>query len=154
MWHFQPPELNVHISNPEVRLAGNPQLTFTQDKLFKLVQTPEGDLNIPTLLQMGKQTVQSPKEADVASSPKIIQREVTMFSTTAHGSGFVTTGWSFRDGSGGEPFRQYCYYALPNHDHSSTRVDIASDGARLSNVNASLVPDLEMAVAKCQWWHH
>jgi hypothetical protein len=37
-------------------------------------------------------------------------------------------------------------------DHSSKRVDIASNGVRSLDVDAELVPDLEEALGKCQWW--
>jgi hypothetical protein len=83
---------------------------------------------------------------------EVIRREVTVFSTVKHGTGQVTTGWRYRDGTGGVPSTQYCYYSAPNIDHSSTRVDIAVDQSPLPNINASLVPELEGALAKCQWW--
>jgi len=62
------------------------------------------------------------------------------------------TDWNYRDGDGGVPVRQYCYYSASNVDHSSTRVDIASDGVRVPHMSAAFVPDLDGALAKCQWW--
>ena len=55
----------------------------------------------------------------------LIRREVTVFWSVEHGSGSVTTGWNYKDGSGGVPAKQYCYYAVFNGD-SPTRVDIVS----------------------------
>ena len=69
-----------------------------------------------------------------------------------HGQGAVVTGWNYRDGSGGTPIQQFCYYTAPNVDRSSKRVDIASNGVRSVNASAELVPDLEEAPGKCQWW--
>jgi hypothetical protein len=91
------------------------------------------------------------REAKTAGS-NVISREVTVFSNVNHGPGLVVTGWSYRDGSGRKPVRQYCYYTTPKPDGSSTKVDIASDGVRTPNIGAALVPDLEGALAKCQWW--
>jgi hypothetical protein len=82
----------------------------------------------------------------------VISREVTVFSSVNHGAGLVVTGWSYRDGSSREPVRQYCYYTAPKPNGSSTKVDIASDGIRTPNIGAALVPDLEGALARCQWW--
>jgi len=59
-----------------------------------------------------------------------------------HGQGAVVTGWNYRDGSGGTPIQQFCYYTAPNVDRSSKRVDIASNGVRSVNASAELVPDL------------
>jgi NAD(P)-dependent dehydrogenase (short-subunit alcohol dehydrogenase family) len=61
-------------------------------------------------------------------------------------------GGVYRDGGGGVPVAQYCYYSAPNVDQSSTRIDIASNGSRAPHLGALLVPDLEGALAKCQWW--
>ncbi len=83
---------------------------------------------------------------------EVIRREVTVFSTVEHGPGHVTTGWRYRDGTGSVPLGQNCYYSAPNNDSSSTRIEIAVDGARLPTISASLVPELEGALAKCQWW--
>jgi hypothetical protein len=83
---------------------------------------------------------------------EVIRREVTVFSKVKHGPGTVVTGWRYKDGRGIVPVGQYCYYDAPNVDHSSTRVDIAFNGARASHISALLVPDLEGALAKCQWW--
>jgi hypothetical protein len=81
----------------------------------------------------------------------VIRREVTVFFQMEHGSGDVVTGWNYRDEAGGVPVGRYCYYTAPNGDQSSTKMDIASNGLRLPKINASLVPDLESALSKCQW---
>jgi hypothetical protein len=82
----------------------------------------------------------------------VISREVTEFFSVKHGPGSVVTGWNYKDGSGREPVLKYCYYTTPNPDRSSTKVDIASNGSPLPNMRAALVPELEGALAKCQWW--
>jgi hypothetical protein len=82
----------------------------------------------------------------------VIKREVTVFSTVKYGLGTVVTSWNYRDGSGGTPVQQYCYYAAPNLDHSTKRVDIAANRVGLVGIDAGLVPDLDEAIGKCQWW--
>jgi len=67
---------------------------------------------------------------------EVIRREVTVFSNVKHGPGTVVTGWTYPDGGGSVPVRQYCYYSASNVDHSSTRVDIAFNGDRASHVSA------------------
>jgi hypothetical protein len=125
----------------------NPEIRVTQDKPFELAPSAplKIDPNTPPLKIDPVGTDTKTPEGDV------IRREVTVFSTVEHATGHVTTGWSYRDGAGGVPVRQYCYYSTPNIDYS-TKIDIASDGARLPNANSSLVPELEGALAKCQWW--
>jgi hypothetical protein len=81
----------------------------------------------------------------------VIQREVTVFSTVKHEAGGVVTGWVYKDGaSDGVPMRQFCYYTAANFDGSSTRIDLALDGKRQPNIWQ--VPQVEGALAKCQWW--
>jgi hypothetical protein len=82
---------------------------------------------------------------------EVIKREVTVFSTVKHEAGSVWTGWTYKDGaSDGAPMRQYCYYTAVNFDGSSTKIDIAYDGKRLLDIR--LVPRVEEALSKCQWW--
>src|SRR5262245_49567752 len=142
------------IRPPEIRIA-NPEIRFVQGKPFVMAQ-PE-----PFKIEPGQVTVkveqQPPATSGVGGNTKtatgeIIEREVTVFSNVRHGPGVVVTGWSYRDGSGGVPIHQYCYYTAPNIDHSSKRVDIASNRVRSSNIDAGVVPDPEGALAKCQWW--
>jgi hypothetical protein len=82
---------------------------------------------------------------------EVIRREVIVFSNVEHGPGTVVTGWKYRDGSGGVPFRQYCYYTAPDLDQTNKKIDIAWDRIP-SPISPGLVPDLEVALAKCQWW--
>jgi hypothetical protein len=153
LWRYTPPE--IRIANPEIRVVQSEPLTVTQDKPFILAQ-PE-----PFKIDPGQVTVkvehQPPATGGVGgdrttASGEVIRREVTVFSNVKHGSGTVVTGWNYRDGGGGVPVRQYCYYDASNVDHSSTRVDIAFNGVRAPHASAILVPDLEGALAKCQWW--
>jgi hypothetical protein len=148
LWRYTPPEIAVRVTQ------GGP-LTVSQDKPFELAK-PE-----PLKVEPGGLTVkvepQSPTTSAIGGDAKtavgeVIMREVTVFSTVKHGTGHVTTGWRYRDGTGSVPLGQYCYYSAPNNDSSSTRIEIAVDGARLPTISASLVPELEGALAKCQWW--
>jgi hypothetical protein len=140
LWHYTPPEIAVRIANPQVHV--------TQSEPFKVER---GELTVK-MEQHPPPAVTSGVGADSKTATgEVITREVTVFSTVKHGTGNVTTGWRYRDGTGGVPFNQYCYYSAPNIDHSSTRINIAVDRARLPNINASLVPELEGALAKCQW---
>ena len=145
LWRYTPPEIAVRIANPEVRV--------TQDKPFVLAQ-PE-----PFKVEPGELTlkVEQPSPTVTGGDTKtptgdVIRREVTVFSSVKHEPGTVVTGWNFKDGGSRVPVRQYCYYDASNVDHSSTRVDIAFNGDRAPHVSALLVPDLEGALAKCQWW--
>jgi hypothetical protein len=153
LWHYTPPE--IRIANPEIRVVQSEPLTVRQDKPF-IVAQPE-----PLKIEPGQVTVkveqQSPATSGVGGNTKtasgeVIEREVTVFSRVRHGPGIVVTGWRYRDGSGGTPMQQYCYYSAPNLDRSSKWVDIASDGVRSPDMDPRLVPDLEGALSKCQWW--
>ena len=156
LWRYTPPEIPVRIANPEVHVAQDSPLKVTQDKPF-VVEAPE-----PLKIDPPKLTVnveQSPHSTanGVSTDTKtaagdVIKRGVTVFSNVRHGQGAVVTGWNYSDGSGGTPVQQYCYYTAYNPDHSSERVDIAANGVRLLDVGAGLVPDLEEALGKCQWW--
>jgi hypothetical protein len=151
LWRYTPPEMVVRIANPELHVTQDAPLKVSQDKPFVIAQ-PE-----PFKVERGELTMKveqgSPSVTDTKTpSGDSIRREVTVFSNVKHGTGTVVTGWSYRDGSGGVPIRQYCYYTTPNVDHSSKRVDIASNRVRSSNIDAGVVPDLEEALAKCQWW--
>jgi hypothetical protein len=148
LWRYTPPEIAVHIANPEVHIAQSGPLTVTQDKPFTIA--PPEPLKIDPADLAGR-VEQIRRDAKTAGGD-VISREVTVFSNVNHGPGLVVTGWSYKDGSGREPVRQYCYYLTPKPDGSSTRVDIGSNGVRASNIAAGLVPDLEGALAKCQWW--
>ncbi len=150
---YTPPEVSVRIANPEIRVAHNEPITVTQDKPFVLAQTE------PLKIEPGRFTIeQAPLPAtsgvggnDKTATGDVITREVTVFSNVKHGPGTLVTGWKYRNGGGGVPVKQYCYYGAWNVDQSSTRVDIASDGIRAPHTRGH-VPNLEEALAKCQWW--
>jgi hypothetical protein len=148
IWRYTPPEIAVRIANPEVRVAQNGPLTVTQDKPFTIA--PPEPLKIDGG-DFAARVEQLRREAKTADG-NVISREVTVFSNVNHGPGRVVTGWSYRDGGGREPVRQYCYFTAPVANGSSTKVDLASDGVRSSNIGTGLVPDLEGALTKCQWW--
>jgi hypothetical protein len=155
LWRFTPPEITVRIANPDLRVTQGGPLTVTQDKPFVVAQ-PD-----PLKVETGEITIKvehpSPMTTGVGGDTKtatgeVIRREVTVFSTVRHGLGSVMTGWNYRDGSGGIPVSQFCYFTAFNPDHSSKRVDIASNRIRSAGMDAGLVPDLDGALAKCQWW--
>jgi hypothetical protein len=148
LWRYTPPEIAVRIANPEVRVAQSGPLTVTQEKPFTI--TPPEPLKIDGG-DIAARVEQLRREAKTAGG-NVISREVTVFSNVTHGPGLVVTGWSYRDGSGRQPVRQYCYFSAPAANGASTKVDLASDGVRASSIGAGLVPDLAGALAKCQWW--
>jgi hypothetical protein len=153
LWRYAPPEIAVTISNPEVRIRPDGPLTITQDKPFTLAP-PE-----PIRLGPGQISVkvEPPPTGDrlpqQTTAGEVIRREVTVFASVNHGSGTVVTGWNYKDGSGGMPSGQFCYYTSPNQDGSSRRVDLATDGAPRVQIRMSPVPDVAEALTKCQWWH-
>src|SRR5262249_25717758 len=136
LWRYTPPE--IRIANPEVTVIQPTPFKVEQDKPFK-VEQDKPFVAPPELPNSDR------KEANA------IKREVTVFWSVTHGLGEVVTGWKYADGRGGNPVHQYCYYSAPNADHSSRRVDIASNRIPSPNINGGLVPDLEVALAKCQW---
>jgi hypothetical protein len=152
LWRYTPPEIGVRIANPEVRVTQSEPLVVTQDKPFTIAQPA------PFRVELGDVIVKAPQPfPEVSGNTKttggdVIRRAVTVFSEVKHGSGSVTSGWKYQDGSGGRPIQQYCYYEILNGDHSSTTVQIADNRNRLPNIAAGVVPDLEGALAKCQWW--
>ena len=156
LWRYTPPEIAVRLANPEVHVAQDSPLKVTQDKPF-VVESPEPlKIDPPKVTISVEQPPQSvvngvTKDSKTATGD-VITREVTVFSNVRHGPGAVVTGWIYSDGSGGTPTKQYCYYTAPNIDHSTKRVDIASNGVRSLGIDAGLVPDPEDAIGKCQWW--
>jgi hypothetical protein len=150
LWRYTPPEIAMHIENPEVKLVQGGSLVVTQTKPFDLAP-PD-----PIKIEPGQITVTveqlPPGLNSQTSAGDVIKREVTAFSQVQHGPGTVVTGWNYKDGSGAMPVNQFCYYTSRNPDRSSKRVDLAADGARRLQIGADLVPDLEGALSKCQWW--
>ena len=135
LWRYTPPE--IRIANPVLTLK------LEQDKPFVFV--PPEPLNTGPGATNGLVGEAKPPLSDA------IKREVTVFWSATHGPGEVVTGWKYPDGRGVLPVHQYCYYIAPNADHSSKHVDIASNGTPSPTINGGLVPDLEGALAKCQW---
>jgi hypothetical protein len=157
LWRYTPPEVAVHIANPEVRILQDGPLAIRQDKPFVLSQ-PD-----PPTIEHGEVTIKAEQPPSLATngrrgsdaqtaSGELIRREVTVFSQVRHAPGTVVTGWNYKDGSGGMPVRQFCYYTSDNPDQSSKRVDLAVDTIRRPHIGTDLVPDAEGAVSKCQWW--
>ena len=154
LWQYTPPEIAARLVNPEVRIVQEKPFKVEQDRPFAIKQDkpllveqdgPFAVRQTPLLID-GRDTRAKTPSGDV------IRREVTVFSEVKHGPGNVVSGWNYEDGSGGIPSGQYCYYAAPNRDGSTKRIDIASNRSRLPIVTVSLVPNLERALAKCQWW--
>jgi hypothetical protein len=148
LWHYTPPEITARIANPELRVVQNGPLTVTQERPFMMAPPEPLKIDVGDLAGRVEQLRREVKTA----GGNVISREVTVFSNVSHSPGFVVAGWSYRDGSGREPVRQYCYYEAPESNGSRMRIDIASGGVRESNIGTGLVPDLEGALAKCQWW--
>jgi hypothetical protein len=146
LWRYTPPEIAVRVANPEIRV--------TQDKPFTIAPPPPLQIDPatpPLKIERPAQFSGSAMSENKTAAGDVIRREVTVFSSVEHAVGQITTGWNFRDGSGGAPVRQYCYYLAPNFDDSSTKIDIAYNGAPVPT-GTSLVPQLAEALAKCQWW--
>jgi len=144
LWKYTPPQ--IRIANPEVTVTQLTPFKVEQDKPFKVEQDK------PFKVEQDKQFIAPPELPNSdRKEANAIKREVTVFWSVTHGLGEVVTGWKYADGRGGNPVHQYCYYSAPDADHSSRRVDIASNRIPSPNINDGLVPDLEGALAKCQW---
>ena len=156
LWHHTPPDIAVHIANPELHVAQDSPVKVTQDKPFVVGASEPLKIDPPKVtvsVERPPQSVVGGVSTDAKTATgDVIKREVTVFWNVKYGPGAVVTGWNYKDGSGGTPVRQYCYYTTQNLDHSSNRIDIASNGIRLVDIDARLVPDLEEAIGKCQWW--
>lgn len=139
LWRYTPPEITLR-----GKIEQEKPFVFDPLKIDPAQPTVKVEPQSPATSGVGGNTK--------TASGEVIEREVTTFSRVRHGPGIVVTGWRYRDGSGGTPIQQYCYYSAPNVDSSSKRVDIASDGVRSAEVDPRLVPDLEGALSKCQWW--
>ncbi len=150
LWRYTPPEIAVRVANPELRVTQDEPLKVEQNGPFVLTQTQ------PLESEPARSTIENDQPQNDANTKStggdLLRREVTVFWSVTHAQGNVTTGWNYKDGSGGVPMTQYCYYAFLNIDGSTTKVDIASNGSPASQINASLIPDLQGALKKCQWW--
>jgi hypothetical protein len=131
-WRYTPPEIAVHVSNPEVRIVQDGPFMIEFGQITVKMEQP---LSPQINARLG--TDAKPAAGDV------ISREVTVFSHVRHGLGTVVTGWNYKDGSGGMPVSQFCYYTSDNPDGSSKRVDLAIDSTRRPQISTDLVPDLE-----------
>jgi hypothetical protein len=148
LWRYTPPEMVVRIANPDLHVIQNGPLMVAQDKPFAL------DDPKPLKIESNQVVPVIPDGADTdakTAKGQMIRREVTVFLAVKHGPGNVVTGWTYKDGGGGVPLNKYCYYSASNIDGSTTKVDIAANDVRVPQINASLVPDLEEALGKCQW---
>jgi len=160
LWRYTPPE--IRIANPEVSVTQATPFKVEQDKPFKVEQDKpfkveqdkpfKVEQDKPFKVEQDKPFVAPPELPNSdRKEANAIKREVTVFWSVTHGLGEVVTGWKYADGRGGNPVHQYCYYSARNADHSITRIDIASNRIPSPNINGGLVPDLEGALAKCQW---
>jgi hypothetical protein len=141
LWRYTPPEIAVRVANPELRVKQDAPLAVAPGQVtIKVEQSQQPSI---------KGVVDSDSQTGTGD---VIRREVTVFSFVRHGPGAVATGWNYKDGSGGVPVSQFCYYSAPDIDHSSKRIDIAANRIPRSDFNPDLVPELEGALAKCQWW--
>jgi hypothetical protein len=156
LWRYTPPEIAVRVANPEVRIDQSTPLVVKQDKPF-IVAVPDShkiEDQLPVKVEPSPSSPMSDRlqSNSQTAAGEVIKREVTIFSYVQHGPGLVYTGWNYKDGRGGTPVSQFCYYTFRNRDQSSKRVDLAANGARLSQISLETVPDLEEALSKCQWW--
>lgn len=152
LWRYTPPEIAVHVANPELHVVQDAPLTVKQDTPF-VVAPPD-----PLKIERGYlQPPGFPMNDRLGSNSQaafgdVIKREVTIFSHVEHGQGSVVTGWNFKDGRGGTPVSQFCYYTSRNADQSSKRVDLATDGIQLPQISLDIGLDVEAALSKCRWW--
>jgi hypothetical protein len=149
IWHYVPPELKI--ANPEIYLARIDPLKVVQETPFTVVQDKPFTFAPLDPIKVDISDIKVPALPATTAGGDVIRREVTAFSQVDHASGKVVTGWRYKDGVSREPFWQYCYYNAHNPNGTSTEVDIADNTVRRANILVA-VPDLEGALAKCQWW--
>jgi hypothetical protein len=157
LWRYTPPEIVVRVANPEVHIAQDAPLVVKQDTPFVVTAPNPLKIEQRQLTVKVKQPPNLPMIDRLGSNARtvdgdVIKREVTVFSHVQHGPGSVFTGWNYKDGKSGTPVTQFCYYTSRNPDQSSKRVDLAADGVRTPQIGLDLVPDVEGALSKCQWW--
>jgi hypothetical protein len=144
LWRYTPPEIAVRVKNPELHIK--------QDNPFIVAPPPPLKIEPGYLQPPGLPMNDRPGSNSQAAGGEVIKREVTFFSHVEHGQGSIVTGWNYKDGRGGTPVSQFCYYTSRNPDQSSKRVDLATDGVQLPQISLDIVPDLEIALSKCRWW--
>jgi len=115
LWRYTPPEIAVRVANPEIHISQNTPLVVKQEAPF--VMAPPDPLKI----EKDRLTVKVEQPPNPLTSDRlgtnVIKREVTFFSYIQHGQGSVVTGWNYKDGRGGTPVSQFCYYTSQNPDH-------------------------------------
>jgi len=131
VWKTAQQPNEVCIVNPEMQTPASGRLPITSVQL------------LPIARASGK--------TDVDQEP-VIQREVTVFTFVPHATGAVITGWNYKDGAGGKPTKQFCYFSSPNADRTKTLVDLAVDRKQLPSISEAIVPNVDDALSKCQWF--
>jgi hypothetical protein len=152
---------------------GSPDETRTDPVTELFHRMEKGRTTLPSPVAGGA-AQSGPKETDHATSPgktdqlpssrdgaadeaskeektNVLNREVVAFVQVEHETGYVITGWVYRDGSDGEPIRKYCYWRGPGQNERAETVSIGEDGNRLADADTASVPDPDDAWAKCRW---
>ena len=98
----------------------------------------------------------NPDKHETTVSGRIINKEVTWFSTVPWDDGsIIVTGWKYPNGASADqrPTAQYCYWSSEQlgGTTSATRVDLAENGKVLPNIGSG-VPRLTDALKECVWW--
>ena len=149
LWRYTPPEIEVSVKQDE-------PFKVAQDKPFELAQPDPLKVDPAQVTVKLDQTTQPFVRGNAGETKtetgEVIRHEVTLFSSVDHGRGVVTTGWNYKDGRGGTPVSQYCYYTTPDSGGASKKIDLAFNESRLSAAAISLVPNLNEALFKCRWW--
>jgi hypothetical protein len=97
-----------------------------------------------------------PDKHETTINGRIINKQVTQFRYVPwDNSSYITTGWTYPNGASADqqPMHQFCYWSSEplGGTTMSTRINIAENGTRLSNI-ATGVPRLEDALKECVWW--
>ncbi len=98
----------MRVANPELRVTQGAPFKVEQDKPFVLAQPKPLEIDPAQLSLKADQAplIVSKSDANTKTAAgDLIRREVTVFWSVEHGSGSVTTGWNYKDGSGGVPAR-------------------------------------------------
>jgi hypothetical protein len=143
LWRYTPPE--IRIANPEISVTQKEPFTIQPPPPFKLDTT---DLTIKAERPPAG-SAKGPNGETRTANGNVISREVTVFWSVTHEAGKVVTGWTYPNGHGGMPVVEYCYYYAAQIDGSFNRIDIARN--RTPSRVTGPVPDLQAALAKCQW---
>ena len=154
LWRYTPPEIAIRIANPEVSVVQKGPLLVEQDGPFAIQQPAALKIDPAEVIIKTEQSpagsTKGPNGETKTATGDVIKREVTVFWRVNYGAGQVVTGWTYSDGRGGKPVVEYCYYDTAQIDGSFKRINIAHN--RIPSSVTGLVPDLQSALAKCQWW--